>query len=208
MAVTVIVDGLRDLERYMLALPEIAKTSMRIALNDVADFGVAKFLPDKLQEQVAFPTGYLNPSRLFVSERARNDTLEAQIVGRQTPTSLARFAGGATFGQTGGITVMVKPGAPQKLDRAFLVRLRQGTRSTAEGFNRGLAVRVRDGERLRGSTAAVQLDNNVFILYGPSVDQVLRTVADEQIDALAEKVRSEFFRQFSRLTDKADTDAS
>lgn len=200
MAVTVLVEGLSDLQKYLDALPEVTRTAARIALNEGADFGVAKLLPAELEKQVAFPTGYLNPSRLFVAERARDDSLEAVIIGRQTPTSLARFAGGATFGQRGGITVTVKPGAPRRLDKAFLVRLRQGTRSTAQGFNTGLAVRVKPGETLRGSTAAVQLDNNVFILYGPSVDQVLRTVADEQTDAIAEKVRSEFFRQFARLS--------
>jgi hypothetical protein len=199
-AVTVIVEGLADLQKYLDALPDVTRTAARIALNTGADFGVAKLLPEELEKQVAFPVGYLNPSRLFVSERARDDSLEAAITGRQTPTSLARFAGAATFGQKGGVTVTVRPGAPRKLERAFLVRLRQGTRSTAQGFNTGLAVRVRPGETLRGSTAAVQLDNNVFILYGPSVDQVLRTVADDQTDAIAEKVRSEFFRQFARLS--------
>lgn len=203
MAVTVIVDGLADLQKYLDALPEITRTAARIALNEGADFGVAKLLPAELQKQVDFPVGYLNSSRLFVAQRARDDSLEAVIIGRQTPTSLARFAGSATFGQKGGITVTVKPGAPRHLKRAFLVRLRQGTRSTAEGFNTGLAVRVSPGERIRGSTAAVELDNNVFILYGPSVDQVLRNVADEQTDAIADKVRSEFFRQFARLSGEA-----
>ena len=204
MSVTVIVEGLTDLQRYLDALPEIARTSMRIALNDAADFGVAKLLPAKLKEEIAFPEGYLNPSRLFVAERARDNSLEAQIIGRQTPTSLARFAGGATFGQKGGVSVTVKPGQTRVLKRAFLVKLRQGTRSTAQGFNTGLAVRVAPGETLRGSTAAVQLDNNVFILYGPSVDQVLRTVADDQADTLADRVREEFFRQFQRLSEKSN----
>lgn len=204
MSITVIVDGLDDLRRYLDALPEVTRTAMRMALNDTADYGVAKLLPAKLEEEVAFPKGYLNSSRLFVAERARDNALEATIIGRQTPTSLARFAGSATFGQRGGVSVTVKPGQTVHLKRAFVVRLRQGTRSTAQGFNTGLAVRVGEGETLRNSTAAVQLDNNVFILYGPSVDQVLRTVADDQADTLAERVREEFFRQFQRLSEKAN----
>jgi hypothetical protein len=46
----------------------------------------------------------------------------------------------------------------------------------------------------------VKLADNVYLLYGPSVDQVFRLVADDRADDLAEMVENQFYRQFARLT--------
>lgn len=82
------------------------------------------------------------------------------------------------------------------MDRAFLVRLR----GAPDGFNTGLAVRLRPGESLRASRAARRLDNNVYLLYGPSVDQIFRSVAVEQSEPVLLDLEIEFRRQFIRLS--------
>ena len=78
------------------------------------------------------------------------------------------------------------------MDQAFLVRLKNN--------NIGLAVRLKPGEVLQNSEKAVRLDNNVYLLYGPSVDQVFRSVADDKTPKILSDVTAEFLRQFARLS--------
>lgn len=115
--------------------------------------------------QVAFPARYLSPSqgRLTVSQRPRNSALRAVITGRSEPTSLARFARGSS---KGGVSVRVKAGGSStRIARAFLMNLRSG--------NTGLAVRTADGEEPSGAYKPKKIGRNLWLLYGPSVDQVL-----------------------------------
>jgi hypothetical protein len=88
----------------------------------------------------------------------------------------------------------VKPGVTRKLKNAFLVNLRNG--------NTGLAVRLKDGETLQKSDKAVRLDNNLYLLYGPSVDQVMAGVADEVTPDILDNLRKKFLRQFGRVTSR------
>ena len=80
------------------------------------------------------------------------------------------------------------------MDQAFLVRLKNN--------NIGLAVRLKPGEVLQNSEKAVRLDNNVYLLYGPSVDQVFRSVADDITPSIQQSVSRQFFRQFTRLSSR------
>jgi hypothetical protein len=127
--------------------------------------------------------------------------LVASVVGRQRPTSLARFAVGGTVGAKGGVTVRVK-GSSTFMKDAFLVRLRQGNALTDDGFNLGLAIRLKEGMTLnkRDTSRMVHLEQNVVLLYGPSVDQILRNEAAEaETPEIVGAIATEFFRQFARL---------
>ena len=88
----------------------------------------------------------------------------------------------------------MKRGRTKTLRKAFLVNLRNG--------NVGLAVRLKQGETLQNKTYGkpVMLGKNLYLLYGPSVDQVFRTVADDSLPMLGEEVSKEFFRNFARLS--------
>jgi hypothetical protein len=81
---------------------------------------------------------------------------------------------------------------------AFLMRLRAGA-GTADNYNIGLAIRLAPGERIRNKRVMTQVGHNLYLLYGPSVDQVFRTVADDNAPEIATMVRDEFYRQFARL---------
>jgi hypothetical protein len=197
---TVDVAALTDLEQYIGAFPDATREAARIALNDVTEQdGLARFRK-AIEDQVDFGPGYLTTDRLGIVSKARNEDLKVVVVGRQRATSLARFAKGQTPESTKGqgVTVRVKPGRPQALRSAFLVRLRQGGGNN-DGYNLGLAVRLKPGETIRNTTKAVQLDNNVYLLYGPSVDQIFRDVAIDETPAVLEEIGNEFFRQFFRL---------
>ena len=73
------------------------------------------------------------------------------------------------------------------------------------GGNMGLAIRLKPGERLANTQGAVRLTrgnrpgDNVWLLYGPSVNQVLRDVATRDTPAILRNVSLEFLRQWQLL---------
>ena len=205
---SIVAEGLTDLQRYLEVAPEITRQAARIAINDIARGPGLKLLRREIEKQAAFPAGYLDdPSRIGVTALASDNSLEAKITARGRATSLARFAGPSPFPtpRGGGVTVTVNPGQPRLLKNAFLVRLRRGASLTDDSYNLGLAVRLKPGQQIRNknSQSAIQLSHNLYLLYGPSVDQVFRDVAVEQSDALATMVGDEFRRQFTRLSEDA-----
>lgn len=148
-----------------------------------------------IREQVAFPVGYLKPSagRLKVSETSKPNSLSGAVRGRQSATSLARFA--LNRPKRGGqVRLRVKPNRTTVIPGAFLINLRRGDGS-GDGFNRGLAVRLKPGERLRNKRNARQLGNGLYLLYGPSVDQVFQQVAREEAEPAGQFLEQEFLRQ-------------
>lgn len=186
--------ALDSLKTYFEQLPDIAEQAAILAINETAQREGLTAIRKDMRDQVNFPSGYLEGDRLKVSRRAASGSLEAVIRGRDRPTSLARFAQGQTPENTRGrgVRVQVKNGRVQVLRKAFLVKLRNG--------NVGLAVRLKPGESLKNSEKAVKLAENVYLLYGPSVDQVFRGVAEDRSGDIAEMVTSKFLRQFARLS--------
>ena len=189
-------DFLKDAQQFFEQLPEVATHAAMMAINQVAERKVVPAIRRAAESEVAFPRGYLDsPDRLEVSRKATRGSLEAVVTGRDRPTSLARFAPGHTPENTrkGGVTVQVKRGRTQHLKKAFLVRLNNG--------NIGLAVRLKQGETLRNKREkAVKLGLGVYLLYGPSVDQVMKSVVEDSIPEIGDMLSNEFYRQFARLT--------
>lgn len=200
--------GLENYARYLETFPEKTARAASLALNQTSQRKGLKLARDEMVRQVAFPTGYLYPPRFDVSRKARPDDLLTVIKGAFTPTPLARFAGAqrARFQtarkhnrqvQRPKIRVQIKPGRFVELPRAFLLTLRNG--------NIGLGIRLKPGETLRHSIGAKMILTGplagVALLYGPSVDQVFRSVAVDITPPLLVELESEFLRQFIRLTD-------
>lgn len=186
--------GLGDLRRFFDELPDLATEAAFLAIRDVSEGPGLRLLQEETENQVNWPKGYVR-ERLTVKRRANKATLEAMISGRDRPTSLARFARGQTPSTTRGrgVIVEVHKGVQRRLGKsAFLVNLKNG--------NTGLAIRLKAGETLRASEKAVRLDNNVYLLYGPSVDQVFKGVAEAEAPVVNEMVRKQFLRQFARLS--------
>lgn len=193
--------GLVALEDFLEDAPEIARRSMSLAMNDTLEGpGLARYRKG-ITDQVNFPAGYVNDDRLGVTRRSSPSNLEAHVVGRQRPTSLARFSSGGSIGGKGGVTVSVnKKGGSKLLPNAFLVNLKAGDR---EDGNIGLALRLSPGMTLnkKDQSRMVRFDTNVVLLYGPSIDQVLRnSVVESETPAVVTEITTEFFRQFARLS--------
>lgn len=204
MSITIVADGLLDLGKYLDAMPNVATHAAYMAINQVAQRKAIPIIRTGIMEQVEFSSSYLNADRLNVTRKATSGNLEAVIGARSRPTSLARFAKGQTPESTrkGGVSLLVKPGQPVNLKKAFLVKLNAG-KSADENFNVGLAVRLKPGESIKNKTNAsstAHFSPNVYLLYGPSVDQVFKTVAVDVGPLIAEDLSAEFVRQFVRLS--------
>lgn len=190
-----------ELESFLAATPDITRRAASFAMNDVlSGSGLARYRK-AVGREVNFPAGYADEKITFGSP-ATPSRLEASVIGRQRPTSLARFATSGSVGSKGGITVRVKGGSTF-MPGAFLVRLRAGNTLTDDGFNVGLAVRLKEGTVLkkRDTSRMVHLESNVVLLYGPSVDQILRNeVSEAETPEVIQAVATEFYRQFARLS--------
>lgn len=217
MSVKVAALGLAESIKFFEVMPDTATKAMSISINQVAQRGGMRLAQDAIYEQVAFPKDYLKGDRLMVAKFSRPNDLEAVIRGRKRATSLARFAkgsiGGGQFLTGGGraptppISLRVKTNAGTALRSAWLVRLNRGASFDEDNYNVGLAVRVKKGEKVLGKSTKHDSwltgnpeDGGVALLYGPSVDQVFRDVADSIGEPILNLVTAEFFRQFARLS--------
>ena len=179
------------------------ETALLRSINKTADRARTLASQD-IREQVAFPASYLAPSakRLFVSTKATKvSPFEAVISGRDRPTSLARFTnqkplGGGQRRRGGQVAVTVKPGVRRYIKRAFLI--------TLNNSNVGLAVRT-DGGPPNNAYAPKEIGKNLWLLYGPSVDQVLSAASngggiyEEIVPETLDFLNDEFNRQLDLL---------
>lgn len=193
----VAVDGLEQL-RDILDLPEAMLLKARQAINTTARRTRAAAAKE-IRKQVDFPARYLSDSqngRLSISQYASQKSLEAKISGRERPTSLARFARGTpeSTRKAGGVSVGVKPGSSKWMGKAFLIRLPQGSTLTDTQYNLGLAMRLKPGESIQNKKFVVKMGGGLYILYGPSVNQVFREVAEDAAPEAADFLEKEFVR--------------
>ena len=206
MAARITAVGLSSVAEFLEERPEIARRAARLSINDTTRRKAMPLFRREIKAQAAFPASYLrDKSRFGVKKLATEADLTAIVTARFRPTSLARFATGATSiggaRRRGGVRVRVNPGGAKFLKGAFFVQLRRG-KDTSDGFNLGLAVRLKPGERLRGRRkggTGVMLDDQVALLYGPSIDQVFRDVSTTESPKVAELLEREFLRQWVRL---------
>lgn len=199
----VVIDGLSSLAEFDSMKEDVVRVA-RLAINKAADRARARSAT-RIRQQVNFPVNYLSPSekRLYVAQYASESDLEARVRGRSRPTSLATFVRGATTtpGKE-GVIVEVHPGKARQLRRAFLMKLRRGTGDIDTAHNMGLAVRLKPGETLRNKSQVVRVASNLYLLYGPSVQQVFMAndgtgVAEDVSPEITDFLTNEYYRLWS-----------
>lgn len=199
--------GLEQARRRIVAIPDVAERAAVLAVNDTARFGHAES-SRQIRSRVAFKAGYLGSaekggSRLRIRQRAKDGDPTAIIAARQRPTSLATFAQSSLANWKRGKTVKVRVATgrgSKAIKGAFPIRLRRGGMSVSEDANNmGIALRLKEGERVRNKHEMVQLNGSLYLLYGPSVDQVFRMVSEKIAPELGDKLEANYTRQFDRL---------
>lgn len=171
-------------------LPKAIITAARRAVNKTTDHA-RTVAGRRIQAQVNFAARYLTGTdssgrqRLGVTQKATDQKLEGIVAGRDRPTSLARFVKGSTG--KGDLKVSVKPGSSRTIQRAFLFQLKSG--------NTGLAIRTAGGAP-RSAYKPTPIGKNLYLLFGPSVDQVFggSGVAEEIAPEMADYLEVEFNR--------------
>lgn len=193
-AIVVAVEGIEDLPDLEAMTPAITRAARR-AVNAAADRGLT-WSAKEMRKQVNFPRGYLEgpESRLRVVKRAKGQDLDAVIQGRFEPTSLARFSTGSRrqHRKAGGVTLAIQPGSATFMRRGFLVNLQAGDPSIRNLANVGLA--IRSDQKPEAAYKPRKLGDNLWLLYGPSVDQVFRSVARDVQPRVDDYLNREFRR--------------
>jgi hypothetical protein len=198
MTVTVVTLDI-DIDSY----PEELRDKVAQSLSRSINRGLEKArtrAKNAILDQVNFAASYLSPSggRLSVNQKASKQAFTGSIEGRDRPTMLARFSKSKllTGGQRhkgGEVSVQVKPGGPKKaIKRAFIIKLKSG--------NLGLATRTNGGAP-PGAYKPKEIGKNLWLLYGPSVDQALLQatsgggVFQDLEPQLLDEIETEFQRQ-------------
>lgn len=202
----VVVNG-SDALNYLDEITPSAERAAARAINRTTQRGRTR-ASQRIRDQVAFTASYLGPNggRLTANAKARPGNLHGEIVARSRPTSLARFTkegplkpGQETRNRKKGVKVTVKPGVAKYLSNAFVIPLRAGQDGPLS--NRGLAIRSETAPR--GAYKPTQLGKNLWLLYAPSVAQVLYSVrnqggvAEDIAPELEDFLRDETIRQLN-----------
>lgn len=201
----VAVEGL-DALRYMDEVPKsVARSALKAVNKTVRDGRV--LVSREIRKQVAFSATYLGPSqgRLEAVPAKSVAKLEGRINARTRATSLARFTKdkvirrGDAPRRKQGIKLTLKPGISRYtedgksgLKGAFLIGLSSN--------NTGLA--IRSETMPKGAYKPKRIGKNLWLLYGPSVSQVMYSarnpkgsgVAEDVAPDLAAKLEAEFNR--------------
>lgn len=199
----VFVEGLGGIDLTNLDKEDIQSAASK-AINTITRNARTKGARE-IRKQVNLPARYVSPSGkgFYVSQTASPARLEGIITARGRPTSLARFVKGSPKPGKAGVHLEVSPGRARFMRRAFVLNLRGTGGSVDSGLaNRGLAIRLRPGERLHNKVDALPFggkDRQLYLLYGPSVDQVFRSrdgtgVANDMVPGIEEDLSNEFIR--------------
>ncbi len=188
------IEDLPDLEGMTPAITRAARQAVNAAIDRARTWSAAE-----MRKQVNFPPSYLRGpgSRLKVVKRASGNDLDAVLRGRFEPTSLARFAQSGKPVQRGdqrGLEVEVEPGVARFMPRTFLINLQAGDPRVRNLANRGLAIRLPRGKKPKAAYKPKRLEDGLWLLYGPSVDQVFRSVAADVQPDVDDYLNREFRR--------------
>ena len=185
--------GIRGLEDAIRRQPEIARKAAQFAVNDTIEWSRVRIKAGILQ-QVAVPADSITPARFGITRRAKPNALEAALSASNQGLGLIRFVTSPRVARAKSPTVRIKPGgAAVKMERAFLIPTPKAPGSFA------LAVRAPGG--LAKSRAARRIPgSDVYILSGPSPNQLLANIAPTLLPAIQTRLQQEYARQFERLS--------
>lgn len=200
---TIQLKGAKEFQQYLRLFPQASRRAVKDTVNAGTKFAFAESSRE-MRKQVNLPQSYIGSAaagnRLKIARYATEEVPVGVISARKRPVSLARFALDKMLARRGGVSVVVKPGSARRMASAFIIKLRAGKSVAEDQFNLGLAMRIKPGESIRNKRAKPfsTRDPTLFLLYGPSVDQVFQTVRAQVVPKVEDFLGLEYLRQFDR----------
>lgn len=184
--------GIDALDRYIARLGDGANKAAVMAVNDTADWARTR-IKRQMQAEVTLAESAFANRQFYVSRRANTADLQAILTASRQPYSLSRFkVGDVGFGPSAGpVKVRIKAGGSTvNLKRAFYVRAPNGA----------VGIAVRSKQPLDNSRGARRIKGtDVYVLFGPSPDQLMRRLAPASVPDVENYLNREFSRQIVRV---------
>lgn len=209
-------EALGSISRRMdKAAGSVRKASV-FAVNEAARFGRAAAIRE-MDNQITLGRKYMSDNMLVSKARLTAGEVSASITGKQRPVSLSRFLVNKSLRNTftslkkGEKSPLLKTrvrkgGAAKNMPKAFLIRMRSGRELSETKYNIGMAIRLPNGQSVSGRHKGLRpyakgKNSSLYLLHGPSVDQLFRSIVDTAglDDTIAERAQGEFLRQIARL---------
>lgn len=194
----VYIEGLSEAIQDISEMPERVRRAALFAVN-YATKKARTQSSRAMREQIAWSASYLDEKKLSI-KLATGETLEGVVGAQFRPTSLAQFAQGSKKPWTKPMSLHVSAASYRPTNGKMLfVPLRAGNGPiTEDNRNIGLAVRLSDGDAVRGKYKMKPFSKGLYLLYGPSAAQVFYTVAEDIVPDVADWLDTEFARQLNR----------
>lgn len=199
--ITIDLENLVSLERMFKTFPERTANAARLAINQTAKREALSRIRQDMRKQINWKASYLNnPDKTGVAKYATRGSLVAAIYARDQPTMLNRFRSNPNAmpsKTTSGVKVKVKPASTKVMKHAFVHQFRKSG-------NIGILTRTKGGGAMppsgitHGGGRYIQ-SMRAWLLYAPSVDQVMWDTAKQNQARIAKYLEVEFLRQFNRL---------
>jgi len=188
--ITVSKSGLERLGDDVRRFGDKANLAAQLSINDTVRWARTR-LKVGMQQQVNLTESAFGKKHFFISQLASRDNLQATLSAGRQGYSLSRFSVGKPVARARGIKLRIKAGgASVTVKRGFFIAAPNGAL--------GLAVRT-SNEGLRNSRAARRIGKNLYLLFGPSPDQLMRRMAPESVPDVGRHVGAEYSRQLNRL---------
>lgn len=191
--ISVKTQGIEAFSRLSSRFADNANKAASLAINDIArlERTLAK---RQMQAEVNVPPATFEGKNFAVTKFANPRDLEAVISAARRPLNLSRFITSRTpklgAGGRKGIEVQVKKGGAKRvIPGSFLI----------PGPSGGFGLALRSKTPLRASRAARQIRPGLYILSGPSVNQMFGIIAPRRERPAADALERQFLRQFERL---------
>nr|DAI43010.1 MAG TPA: minor tail protein Z [Caudoviricetes sp.] len=196
-------DGLVALEAMLKAYPARTRQAASLAINQTAKREALINIRRDMIRQINWKMSYLQ-DKTGVKRLAYPNRLSATLFGRDQPTMLNRFRANPDSlpkrqkrGKNTGVRVKVKPHSPKVMRGAFVYQFKKNKAigilmRTKGGISEPPMGVTNGGGRYISSMRA-------WLLYAPSIDQVMWDTAEQNRARIEKYLVSEFLRQFNRL---------
>lgn len=198
--------GIQGLATFVARTPEVAAEAAKLAVGDAAEWG-RNLSKREMVSAVNLPADALAGRRFRISQRPTTANPEAVISADNNPLGLSRFVvGPGKVGMPGpqtrtlrGGTTTQWPKGGDRGDYAFLIKVGPGKKGSAPAVRAGFGLAIRTTRPMENSREAFKIGKDLYLLFGPSVDQMFGQLMPQIVPRVEAKLQTEFARQYERL---------